>query len=94
MGAAMAGLPYVPLNYRLTDDQLSALIERIEPAFLITGVGDCQFDVETHMSREAFLHAAMATAPASRPGTKIQARLPYSSSRAAPRERQSSAAEA
>ena len=31
MGAAMAGLPYVPLNYRLTDDQLSALIERIEP---------------------------------------------------------------
>ena len=63
MGAAMAGLPYVPLNYRLTDDQLSALIERIEPAFLITGGGDCQFDVETHMSREAFLRAAMADGP-------------------------------
>jgi len=63
MGAAMAGLPYVPLNYRLTDDQLSALIERIEPAFLITGAGDCQFDVQTHMSREAFLRAAMADGP-------------------------------
>ena len=36
MGAAMAGIPYVPINYRLAEDRLDALIERIEPAYLIT----------------------------------------------------------
>src|SRR5690554_3703219 len=35
MGAAMAGIPYVPLNYRLAPDQLSALIERIAPVYLV-----------------------------------------------------------
>ncbi|HJP49413.1 MAG: class I adenylate-forming enzyme family protein [Pseudomonadales bacterium] len=35
MGAAMAGIPYVPLNYRLSTEQLSELLARIEPAFLI-----------------------------------------------------------
>lgn len=34
-GAALAGVPYVPLNYRLTADELSALIARIEPVMLI-----------------------------------------------------------
>src|ERR1700674_2876442 len=32
--AALAGVPYVPLNYRLTADKLSPLIARIEPALL------------------------------------------------------------
>ncbi|MGO4751329.1 AMP-binding protein, partial [Streptomyces sp. 2MCAF27] len=27
-GAALAGVPFVPLNYRLGEDQLSALLER------------------------------------------------------------------
>jgi len=36
MGAAMAGIPYVPVNYRLASDRLDALIERIEPAYLVT----------------------------------------------------------
>lgn len=34
-GAAFAGKPYVPLNYRLTATELDALLERIEPAYLI-----------------------------------------------------------
>ena len=51
MGAAMAGLPYVPLNYRLTDDQLSALIERIEPAFLITGAVTVSLMLRPHEPR-------------------------------------------
>lgn len=38
-GAAMAGIPYVPLNYRLADTDLAALIQRIAPACLI---GDVQ----------------------------------------------------
>jgi len=35
LGAAMSGVPYVPLNYRLTHAQLDALVERISPPFLI-----------------------------------------------------------
>jgi acyl-CoA synthetase (AMP-forming)/AMP-acid ligase II len=33
--AAVAGVPYVPLNYRLTPDELGALIARIDPALLV-----------------------------------------------------------
>ncbi len=36
-GAAAAGLPYVPLNYRLTPAELDALLARIEPCYLVTG---------------------------------------------------------
>lgn len=35
MGAAMAGIPYVPLNYRLSQDQLLGLLSRIQPHLLI-----------------------------------------------------------
>lgn len=35
-GAALAGIPYVPLNYRLADADLAALLKRIAPAY-ITG---------------------------------------------------------
>ena len=34
-GAALAGAPYVPLNYRLADQDLAALLDRIAPAFVI-----------------------------------------------------------
>src|SRR5687768_360945 len=34
--AAIAGVPYVPLNYRLADADLAALLQRIAPAY-ITG---------------------------------------------------------
>ena len=34
-GAAIAGVPYVPLNYRLPDTDLGALLSRIAPAYLI-----------------------------------------------------------
>ncbi|AYH43690.1 class I adenylate-forming enzyme family protein [Azoarcus sp. DN11] len=33
--AAYAGVPYVPMNYRLTRPELEGLLARIEPAFLI-----------------------------------------------------------
>ncbi len=35
-GAAIAGIPYVPLNYRLAVAEVDKLINRIEPLFLIT----------------------------------------------------------
>ena len=31
-----AGIPYVPLNYRLTDPEIDSLIDRITPAYLVT----------------------------------------------------------
>jgi len=34
--AAYAGVPYVPLNYRLTAPELNALIARVSPAYLVT----------------------------------------------------------
>ncbi|MBJ7483152.1 AMP-binding protein [Brevundimonas sp.] len=34
-GAALAGVPYCPLNYRLADADLAALLARIEPAFVV-----------------------------------------------------------
>jgi acyl-CoA synthetase (AMP-forming)/AMP-acid ligase II len=34
-GAALAGIPYVPLNYRLADPDLAALIGRIAPAYVV-----------------------------------------------------------
>ncbi|WP_375398162.1 class I adenylate-forming enzyme family protein [uncultured Sphingomonas sp.] len=37
-GAAIAGIPYVPLNYRLADTDLAALLGRIAPAFVIGDV--------------------------------------------------------
>jgi acyl-CoA synthetase (AMP-forming)/AMP-acid ligase II len=37
-GAAIAGIPYVPLNYRLADADLGALLGRIAPAYVIGDV--------------------------------------------------------
>lgn len=37
-GAAIAGVPYVPLNYRLADADLGALLGRIAPAFIVGDV--------------------------------------------------------
>jgi len=34
--SAWAGLPFVPLNYRLTGEELDALVERVTPVFLVT----------------------------------------------------------
>ena len=31
-----AGVPYVPINYRLTADEIDALLARVRPAYLIT----------------------------------------------------------
>lgn len=35
-GSAWAGLPFVPLNYRLTGSEIDALLARITPAYLVT----------------------------------------------------------
>jgi len=35
-GAALAGVPFVPLNYRLAEDPLGSLLDRTAPALLLT----------------------------------------------------------
>ena len=35
-GAAWAGIPFSPLNYRLTEAELTALLARISPAYVVT----------------------------------------------------------
>lgn len=38
-GAALGGRPFVPINYRLPDEQLRALVERTAPAVVVAGDG-------------------------------------------------------
>jgi acyl-CoA synthetase (AMP-forming)/AMP-acid ligase II len=35
-GSAWAGVPFVPLNYRLTGNELDRLVEQITPSYLVT----------------------------------------------------------
>jgi fatty-acyl-CoA synthase len=38
-GAATAGIPFAPVNYRLPDDQLRAIVARLAPGLVIVGSG-------------------------------------------------------
>jgi fatty-acyl-CoA synthase len=38
-GAGLAGKPFVPINYRLTDEQLRAIVQRTAPATVVVGEG-------------------------------------------------------
>ena len=40
-GAAMAGVPYAPLNYRLPAEQIRALIARLDSLYLIADEDNC-----------------------------------------------------
>jgi len=63
-GAALAGVPYCPLNYRLADEAVAALLERIEPALVIGDAARVRRLApdarHTVYSREDFVRAAEA----------------------------------
>jgi acyl-CoA synthetase (AMP-forming)/AMP-acid ligase II len=61
--AARAGVPYVPLNYRLTGGELDALLERIAPAQLVTDA-----------ARAASFSARAGASVAARAGGSVAAR--------------------
>ncbi len=67
-GAALAGVPYVPLNYRLADADLAALLKRIAPACVIGDVDRTKRlnpdDGHTAVTRAAFVAAAETSADA------------------------------
>src|SRR4051794_39597808 len=60
-GAALAGIPFAPVNYRLTDDQLRTLLPRLSPGLVIAGPDDIDrvkaIDGLQIMARDDFLSA-------------------------------------
>jgi acyl-CoA synthetase (AMP-forming)/AMP-acid ligase II len=67
MGAAMAGVPYVPLNYRLTKEQLDGLLDRISPVYLIADAPHAHTtrgrEGATVLTRDEFLGTALNESP-------------------------------
>ncbi|MCE7796868.1 AMP-binding protein [Sphingobium sufflavum] len=65
-GAGLAGVPYCPLNYRLADADLAALLERITPSVIIGDVARvkrlCPDERNLVLSRADFVAAAQAAA--------------------------------
>jgi acyl-CoA synthetase (AMP-forming)/AMP-acid ligase II len=92
-GAALAGIPYVPLNYRLADANLAALLHRIAPAYIIGDAGRIrQLHPEaghTVHTRAAFVAAAEAAADSAGdiegPSTGIAVQIFTSGTTAAPK---------
>ena len=88
-GAALAGVPYCPLNYRLADADLGALLERIEPALVIGDAGrSARLGTgNTALSRADFVAAAQAADPLddSDDGAGIAIQLFTSGTTAAPK---------
>jgi len=39
-GAGLAGIPFAPINFRLTDDKLQAIAERLSPGVIVAGSAD------------------------------------------------------
>jgi len=62
-GAAWAGVPFVPLNYRLTGAELERLLAQIEPAYLVTDA-----------ARARALRERAGVVPVAREGFVAQAR--------------------
>jgi len=93
-GAALAGVPYCPLNYRLPDADLGALLGRISPA-LVVGDEERVLRVagdqgRTILSREEFSLKAQETVPSEEsreydPGEGVAIQLFTSGTTAAPK---------
>src|SRR5262245_13021690 len=66
--AAWAGLPFVPLNYRLAHQEVAALVVRIAPAYLVAGPEHAErlasLPGATVVGRERFLAGLSAAGPA------------------------------
>ena len=93
-GAALAGIPYCPLNYRLPDADLAALLGRIAPALVVGDEGRVERIANdqghTVYERELFALKAQESAPGADereydPGEGIAVQLFTSGTTAAPK---------
>ncbi|MCB2072667.1 MAG: AMP-binding protein [Novosphingobium sp.] len=93
-GAALAGVPYCPLNYRLADTDLAALLERVSPALVVGDEERVQRIAgeqgHTVYSRELFTLKAQESVPEAEdrvydPGEGIAVQLFTSGTTAAPK---------
>jgi acyl-CoA synthetase (AMP-forming)/AMP-acid ligase II len=93
-GAALAGIPYVPLNYRLADASLAPLLDRIAPAILIGDVERIDRIAPGHKhvlrTRAEFVSVAQSSAATAEfgdepPGEAIAIQLFTSGTTAAPK---------
>ena len=70
-GSAWAGLPFVPLNYRLTDAELEALLDRISPGYLVTdadrAITYADRENVTVVARDQFLNGLNAVSEEAKP---------------------------
>ena len=91
-GAAIAGVPYCPLNYRLADEDLGLLLSRIAPALVVGDAsraaqlgGEAQHAI---LPRAAFTEAGLAADPTEEPtgdGESIAIQLFTSGTTSAPK---------
>jgi acyl-CoA synthetase (AMP-forming)/AMP-acid ligase II len=93
-GAALAGVPYCPLNYRLPDADLAALLARIAPALVVGDEGRVEQIAgdqgHTAYDREMFTLKAQESAPSASereydPGEGVAVQLFTSGTTAAPK---------
>jgi len=91
-GAALAGVPYCPLNYRLADEDLVGLLARLQPALVIGDVARVRrlapADGFTLLARADFVRKVEAAADAGREpgaGEGIAVQLFTSGTTAAPK---------
>ena len=74
--SAWACLPYVPLNYRLTEEEINALLERIKPVYLVTDAPRLGHFAGQHgvdvTERESFLELAASGTPETEPWSMDQ----------------------
>ena len=63
-----AGVPFVPINYRMADERLRAIVDRIAPALVVADAGAAEriqgIDGITVLTPEAFERELASTAPA------------------------------
>jgi acyl-CoA synthetase (AMP-forming)/AMP-acid ligase II len=94
-GAAIAGVPYVPLNYRLADTDLAALLNRLAPAYIVgdteramrldPAAGHCVASRTAFVGKAQELSNAAGADGAEEPGEAIAVLLFTSGTTAAPK---------
>lgn len=72
-GSGWAGVPYVPINYRLTEPEIAALLARVKPAYLVT---DSERAKKTSSEKDVVIAERQAFIATSRTGAPAATEWP------------------